>query len=89
MRPPWSHRGLARERKGPRRHKGIRPYRDTTPVLYPLKSYPRASLAAPRDTLPVNVRSLGYRTDLFFFRSDAVVVDQGDCLVVRSPDNPT
>lgn len=37
----------------------------------------------------VTIRSLGYRTDLFFFRSDAVVMDRGDDLVVRSPDNPT
>ena len=37
----------------------------------------------------MTIRSLGYRTDLFFFRADAVVEDRGGFLVVRSPDNPT
>lgn len=36
----------------------------------------------------MNLRSLGYRTDLMFPRFDGLVVDRGDYLVVRTPSNP-
>jgi len=35
------------------------------------------------------VRSLGYRTDLFFPAFDGEIIDRGDYLVVRTPANPT
>jgi ribosomal protein S18 acetylase RimI-like enzyme len=34
------------------------------------------------------LRSLGYRTDLFFPRFDGVILDRGDYLVVQTPTNP-
>jgi GNAT superfamily N-acetyltransferase len=37
----------------------------------------------------MNVRSLGYRTDLIFPAFDGEIVDRGDYLVIRSPANPT
>ncbi len=37
----------------------------------------------------MNVRSLGYRTDLIFIAFDGKIIDRGDYLVVRSPANPT
>jgi hypothetical protein len=37
----------------------------------------------------MNVRSLGYRTDLIFTAFDGEIVDRGDYLVIRSPANPT
>jgi GNAT superfamily N-acetyltransferase len=37
----------------------------------------------------MNVRSLGYRTDLIFPSFDGEIVDRGDYLVIRSPANPT
>jgi ribosomal protein S18 acetylase RimI-like enzyme len=37
----------------------------------------------------VNVRSLAYRTDLIFPRFDGVVLDKGDYLVVKTPENPS
>jgi ribosomal protein S18 acetylase RimI-like enzyme len=36
----------------------------------------------------MNIRSLGWRTDLIFPRFDGIVEDRGDCLVVRTPTNP-
>ncbi|HUH02430.1 MAG TPA: GNAT family N-acetyltransferase [Kofleriaceae bacterium] len=36
----------------------------------------------------MQVRSLGYRTDLLFARFDGQVLDRGDYLVVRTPSNP-
>jgi GNAT superfamily N-acetyltransferase len=36
----------------------------------------------------MDVRSLAWRTDLFFPRFDGIVEDRGDYLVVRTPDNP-
>ncbi|MEJ2555863.1 MAG: GNAT family N-acetyltransferase [Anaerolineae bacterium] len=37
----------------------------------------------------MNVRSLGYRTDLIFPAFDGEIIDRGDYLVIRSPTNPT
>jgi len=37
----------------------------------------------------MTVRSLGYRTDLFFIAFDGEVVDRGRYVVARSPANPT
>lgn len=37
----------------------------------------------------MNIRSLGYRTDLFFPRFDGEVIDRGDYTVIRTPSNPT
>ena len=37
----------------------------------------------------MTVRSLGYRTDLFFVHFDGEVLDRGDYVVARSPLNPT
>lgn len=37
----------------------------------------------------MNVRSLGYRTDLIFTAFDGQIVDRGHYLVIRSPANPT
>lgn len=37
----------------------------------------------------MNLRSLGYRTDLIFPRFDGSVVDRGDYLVIRTPANPS
>jgi GNAT superfamily N-acetyltransferase len=37
----------------------------------------------------MNVKSLGYRTDLIFSAFDGEIVDRGDYLVIRSPANPT
>lgn len=37
----------------------------------------------------MNVRSLGFRTDLIFHRFSGEVVDRGEYLVVRTPSNPT
>jgi ribosomal protein S18 acetylase RimI-like enzyme len=37
----------------------------------------------------MNVRSLGYRTDLIFPAFDGEIIDRGDYLVIRSPANPT
>jgi ribosomal protein S18 acetylase RimI-like enzyme len=37
----------------------------------------------------MTVRSLGYRTDLFFPRFDGDVTDHGDHIAVRTPANPT
>jgi ribosomal protein S18 acetylase RimI-like enzyme len=37
----------------------------------------------------MQVRSLGYRTDLFFVAFDGEVIDRGDYVVARSPLNPT
>lgn len=37
----------------------------------------------------MEVRSLGYRTDLIFPAFDGEIVDCGDYLVIRSPTNPT
>src|SRR5687767_11153038 len=36
----------------------------------------------------MEIRSLGYRTDLFFVAFDGEVIDRGDYLVARSPLNP-
>jgi len=36
----------------------------------------------------MQIRSLGYRTDLIFNRFSGVVADGGDCVVVRTPSNP-
>jgi ribosomal protein S18 acetylase RimI-like enzyme len=37
----------------------------------------------------MNVRSLGYRTDLIFAAFDGQIVDRGHYLVIRTPANPT
>ncbi len=37
----------------------------------------------------MNLRSLAYRTDLFFPAFDGEIVDRGNYLVVRTPSNPT
>jgi len=37
----------------------------------------------------MNVKSLGYRTDLIFAAFDGEITDRGDYLVVRTPSNPT
>jgi GNAT superfamily N-acetyltransferase len=37
----------------------------------------------------MNVKSLGYRTDLIFPAYDGEIIDRGDYLVIRSPANPT
>lgn len=37
----------------------------------------------------MQVRSLGYRTDLIFPAFDGQITDRGDYLVVRTPSNPT
>lgn len=36
----------------------------------------------------MNVRSLGYVTELFFHERDAVITDEGDYVVIRTPTNP-
>lgn len=36
----------------------------------------------------MQIRSLGYRTDLIFSRFQGMVVDRGDHLVIRTPSNP-
>jgi ribosomal protein S18 acetylase RimI-like enzyme len=36
----------------------------------------------------MEIRSLGYRTDLIFPRFEGIVEDRGDCVVVRTPSNP-
>jgi GNAT superfamily N-acetyltransferase len=36
----------------------------------------------------MNIKSLGYRTDLIFPAFDGEIIDRGDYLVVRSPANP-
>jgi hypothetical protein len=37
----------------------------------------------------MNIRPLGYRTDLFFPAFDGQIVDRGEYVVVRTPSNPT
>ncbi len=37
----------------------------------------------------MHVRSLAYRTDLFFPAFDGQIIDRGDYLVIRTPSNPT
>lgn len=37
----------------------------------------------------MNLRSLGYRTDLIFARFDSEIIDRGEFLVIRTPLNPT
>jgi hypothetical protein len=37
----------------------------------------------------MNVKSLGYRTDLIFPTFDGEIIDRGDYLVIRTPKNPT
>lgn len=37
----------------------------------------------------MQVRSLGYRTDLIFPRFDGEIIDRGNYLVIRTPSNPT
>ena len=37
----------------------------------------------------MNVRSLGYRTDLLFTHFEGEVIDRGEYLVARTPGNPT
>ena len=37
----------------------------------------------------MHVRSLGYRTDLFFPAFDGRIVDRGEYLVIQTPANPT
>ncbi|HEV3052878.1 MAG TPA: hypothetical protein VGX50_21405, partial [Longimicrobium sp.] len=36
----------------------------------------------------MQIRSLGYRTDLIFPRFSGQIADAGDCLVIRTPSNP-
>lgn len=37
----------------------------------------------------MNLKSLGYRTDLIFPHFDGLILDRGDYLVIRTPANPT
>jgi hypothetical protein len=37
----------------------------------------------------VNVKSIGYRSELIFIHFDGQVLDRGDYLVVKSPANPS
>ncbi len=37
----------------------------------------------------MNIKSLGYRTDLIFHAFDGEIIDRGDYLVLRTPTNPT
>ncbi|MFN2214691.1 MAG: GNAT family N-acetyltransferase [Anaerolineales bacterium] len=37
----------------------------------------------------MQVKSLGYRTDLFFPAFDGQIIDRGDYVVVKTPSNPT
>jgi GNAT superfamily N-acetyltransferase len=37
----------------------------------------------------MEVRSLGYRTNLIFPAFDGVIIDRGDYLIIRTPSNPT
>ena len=37
----------------------------------------------------MQVKSLGYRTDLIFPKFDGEILDRGDYLVIRTPSNPT
>jgi len=37
----------------------------------------------------MNIKSLGYRTDLIFPTFDGEIIDRGDYLIIRSPANPT
>lgn len=37
----------------------------------------------------MNIRSLGYRTDLIFPRFEGIITDRGDHLIVTTPSNPT
>jgi GNAT superfamily N-acetyltransferase len=37
----------------------------------------------------MEVRSLGYRTDLIFPTFDGVIIDRGDYLIIRTPSNPS
>lgn len=37
----------------------------------------------------MNLKSLGYRTDLAMLEPDSLFQDLGDCLAVRTPSNPT
>ena len=37
----------------------------------------------------MQVKSLGYRTDLIFPKFDGVILDRGNYLVIRTPSNPT
>ena len=37
----------------------------------------------------MNIRSLGYRTDMIFHRFDGEITDRGDYLVIRAPANPS
>ena len=38
---------------------------------------------------PVEQLSLGWRTHLIFPRFDAIIAERADCLLVRTPHNPT
>ena len=40
-------------------------------------------------TAPLNLRSLGMRSEFIFVDFDGVIEDRGDYLVVRTPENPT
>ncbi len=37
----------------------------------------------------MEIRSLGYRTDLFFPQFEGIILDRGDYLVIRTPSNPS
>lgn len=50
---------------------------------------PPVSAAWRRALTDMNLKSLGYRTDLIFPSFDGEIIDRGDYLVVRSPLNPT
>lgn len=57
----------------------------------PLQSSAEAIATRPWSAGPstsMNVRSLGYHTDLIFPAFDGEVIDRGDYLVVRTPTNP-
>lgn len=36
----------------------------------------------------MNIRSLGFKTEMIFHRFDGVILDRGDYLVVKTPSNP-
>ena len=46
-------------------------------------------LQSPRYWVIMNVKSLGYRTDLIFLAFDGEIIDRGPYLVLRTPTNPT
>lgn len=46
-------------------------------------------IESPQNRVIMNVKSLGYRTDLIFLAFDGEIIDRGHYLVMRTPTNPT